>query len=338
MTLAADIEVALSAQTGRVVRVHDLKQLAGGASQEAWSLDLDVDEPGACERHELVMRRDMGGALTLAALGRVAEFAVLQAAFASGVRVPQPVFPALTIGGKPAFFMQRVSGEAVGRRLVSDPKFAQARAALPEQLAGALAAIHRIDWQAHGLASVVQRPANGSYAIDAELTRLYLELDSLDEPHPTLEIALRWLTLHRPSAPNETVLVHGDFRMGNVLVDAAGLTAVLDWEFSHLGDPYEDVAWFLVRAWRFGADALEAGGITSRETWIQAYERASGRGIDRALISYWEILGNIKWAIGARMQAQRHLDGLERSIELASLGRICVEMEAEALRLIERAA
>lgn len=336
MTLGAAIEAALSAATGRAVHVHDLHQLAGGASQEAWSFDLSLHDEA--DRRTLVMRRDMGGTLTFAALSREAEFAVLRAAFASGVRVAEPLFSAMTIAERPAFFMQRMPGEAVGRRLVNDPAFAEARAALPEQLAEALAGIHRIDWRTHNLASVVTGADEATQPLEAEIVRLYRELDSLDEPHPALEIALRWLTLHRVPHSGGTVLVHGDFRMGNVLVEPSGLSAVLDWEFAHLGDPYEDIAWFLVRAWRFGADALEGGGIMTRERWLQAYERASGRSVDRTLVAYWEIVGNVKWAIGARMQAQRHLDGLERSIELASLGRICAEMEAEALRLIERAA
>jgi aminoglycoside phosphotransferase (APT) family kinase protein len=328
VTLAAAIESALGG------RVEQLVQLAGGASQEAWAFEHVRDDGTS---RALVMRRDMGGALTFAALTREREFAVLAAAFAAGVAVPEPIGTPVSIDGKAAFFMARVAGEAVGRRLVQDPAFAAARERLPDQLAQALAAIHAIDLRTSGLDAVLTAPPPGGRAIDVELARLYRELDSLGEPHPALEIALRWLHLHRPAYAEERVLVHGDFRIGNVLVGADGLTAVLDWEFAHVGDPYEDVAWLLVRAWRFGNDALEAGGIAPRETWLAAYERASGKRLDRAAVAYWEIVGNVKWAIGARMQAQRHLDGLERSIELASLGRICVEMEAEALRLIEAA-
>ncbi|GAC1409307.1 MAG: phosphotransferase family protein [Candidatus Velthaea sp.] len=333
---AAAIEAALTAQTGRAVRVCGLQQLAGGASQEAWSLDVTLGEPGPAQTHELVMRRDMGGSLTFLAVTRDAEFAILRAAHAGGVPVPQPFFAPVEIDGKRAFFMQRVSGEAVGRRLVQGPAFAHARAVLPGQLAQALAAIHRVDYRAAQLERLVQHPAAGARAIDIECARLYRELDSLEEPHPALEIALRWLHLHRPPEADESVLVHGDFRIGNVLVGEDGLHAVLDWEFTHIGDPYEDISWFLVRAWRFGATALEGGGICERETWLRAYENASGRSLDRTTVAYWEILGNVKWAIGASMQAHRHLSGVEPSIELASLGRIAAEMEHEALSLIVR--
>ena len=308
-----------------------MRLLAGGASQEASAVDLIFDDG---ENMALVMRRDMGGVLTFVTLSRATEFAVISAAFAAGVPAPKPFFEPCEIGGKAAFFMQRVPGEAVGRRLVTEPSFAAAREALPEQLAAALATIHRVDYGASGLDALLQRPGERRSAVSVEIARLYSELDAIDEAHPALELALRWLARNEPPREAATTLVHGDFRIGNVLVEESGLRAVLDWEFSHIGDPDEDVAWFCVRAWRFGKDALEAGGIAQRETWLRAYERASGRSVDRARIAYLEILGNVKWAVGAAMQARRHLSGLEPSIELASLGRLCAEMEFEALRAI----
>jgi aminoglycoside phosphotransferase (APT) family kinase protein len=312
--------------------VRTLRLLAGGASQEAWAVGLAFD---AGDELTLVMRRDMGGVLNFATLSRAAEFAVIATAYAGGVPVPKPYFEPCEIAGKPAFFMEFVTGEAVGRRLVTDPAFAEARALLPEQLAEALAAIHRIDYRAAGLGELLGGPAPGRSALSVEFERLYAELDSLDEAHPALELALRWLSRNEPPRESETTLVHGDFRIGNVLVDPQrGLRAVLDWEFCHYGDPHEDVAWVCLRAWRFGNVALEAGGIAPRETWLQAYERASGRAIDRTRIAYLEVLGNVKWAIGAAMQARRHLSGLEPSIELASLGRLAAEMEFEALRTL----
>jgi aminoglycoside phosphotransferase (APT) family kinase protein len=327
-----DVERFLSEQTGKKARVVEAKLLAGGASQESWSVDVAL-EPGD-ERLELVMRRDMGGVLTFATLPRATEFAVIGAAYAAGVRVPQPFFEAATIGGKSAFFMQRVMGEAVGRRLVTDAAFAAARAKLPEQMAQALAAIHRVDLQKSGLLATLAGTDGRQTSIAVEIERLYRELDSVDEAHPALELALRWLARNEPPRERERTLVHGDFRIGNILAGPDGLTAVLDWEFSHIGDPTEDVAWPLVRAWRFGNVALEAGGITDRETWLRAYEKASGRSVDRERIAYLEILGNVRWATGALMQARRHLSGVEPSIELASLGRLSAEMEHEALRLI----
>ena len=330
------VERFVSERLGRAVRVERLELLAGGASREAWAVDLALGGgASAGERLELVLRRDLGGVLTLVTLDRPTEFSVISAAYDSGVPVPRPYFEPVAVAGKPAFFMQRVAGEAVGRRVASDPALARARELLPAQLAEALAAIHRVDYRARGLEPRLQHPQPDQSAVAVEIERLYRELDAVDEPHPALELALRRLVCDEPAPQARTTLVHGDFRIGNVLVGEDGLRAVLDWEFAHAGDPYEDLAWFCVRAWRFGNDALEAGGIAARETWLRAYERASGERVDRARVAYMELLGNVKWAIGTLMQARRHLSGVEPSIEFASLGRLCAEMEYEALRLLE---
>jgi aminoglycoside phosphotransferase (APT) family kinase protein len=329
-----DVERFVSRQLARPVRAERFELLAGGASREVWAVDLALEGPQR-ERLELVLRRDSGGALTFVTLDRATEFAVLSAACDAGVPAPRPWFEPTTIAGKPAFLMQRVAGEAVGRRIVNDPAFSRARELLPEQLARALAAIHRVDYRLGGLDTRLQRPRSGQTAIAVELERLYRELDAVDEAHPVLELALRSLVREEPPPQTRTTLVHGDFRIGNVLVADDGLRAVLDWEFAHIGDPHEDLGWLCVRAWRFGNDALEAGGIVERETWLRAYEIASGEPIDRERVTYMELLGNVKWAVGALMQARRHLSGAEPSIELASLGRIAAEMEYEALRLLE---
>jgi aminoglycoside phosphotransferase (APT) family kinase protein len=112
---------------------------------------------------------------------------------------------------------------------------------------------------------------------------------------------------------------------------------VLDWEFARVGDPIEDLAWPLVRSWRFGVDAREMGGVGDRAPYIAAYEAASGRKVDPAHVRFWEIMGNVKWAVGCIAQANRHLSGQARSVELASLGRKTCEMELDMLDLLEKA-
>ena len=113
---------------------------------------------------------------------------------------------------------------------------------------------------------------------------------------------------------------------------------MLDWEFAHVSDPAEDLAWPLVRAWRFGNDALRLGGIGDVEPYLDRYAELTGLVVPHDELLAWEVLGNCKWAIGALTQARRHLRGEERSVELAILGRLAAEMEYELLDLIERAA
>jgi aminoglycoside phosphotransferase (APT) family kinase protein len=129
--------------------------------------------------------------------------------------------------------------------------------------------------------------------------------------------------------------LHGDYRIGNMMVNANGLVSVLDWEFAHIGDPYEDLAWPQLRDWRFGNDHLRFGGIASPDEFFSAYERCRETTVDRQRVAYWEVMGNARWAIGMLNQAQRHLSGREPNLEFASLGRRCAEIELEVLNLID---
>ena len=331
------LEAWLTGTLGVPVTLGGLKPLVGGASQEAWAVDVEIAAGPEAGRHALVLRRDMGGALSSAVLPRDQEFAVLRAMHAAGLPVPRPYWftPDLDGRGRAAFLMERVEGETVGRRIVRDPALAEARRLLPEQIGAALAAIHAVDPVAHGL-GFLRAPAPGQSAAAATLDRLEADLRAIDEPHPALELGLHWLreTERRAPAPEPPVLVHGDYRVGNFVVGPEGLRYVLDWENAHLGDPHADLAWTCVRAWRFGMDHLPVGGVGEREPFYAAYERARGRPVDPERVFYWEVLGNLQWALGALGQARRHLSGLEPSIELASLGRICAEMELELLNLI----
>jgi aminoglycoside phosphotransferase (APT) family kinase protein len=168
------------------------------------------------------------------------------------------------------------------------------------------------------------------------IVRLADEVDSLGDAHPAIELGLAWAKRQAPEE-SETVVLHGDLRVGNLAVTATGLGHVLDWEFGHRGDPAEDVAWPLVRAWRFGIDQLRLGGIGEVEPYLERHNALTGRHITLASLDYWEIVGNLKWAIGALTQSRRHLSGQQRSVELAVLGRLAAEMEFELLHLLERA-
>jgi len=150
----------------------------------------------------------------------------------------------------------------------------------------------------------------------------------------TFEWGFRWLAARTPQ-PSPTVLVHGDFRMGNLIVDGSDLAAVLDWELVHVGQAYEDLAWFCIRAWRFGAPAgLGAGGLGSIESFLLAYEEASGTTVDRVAFHWWLVLATLRWGVICRHQAERHLSGQVRSVELAAIGRRVCETEWDLLNLL----
>jgi aminoglycoside phosphotransferase (APT) family kinase protein len=295
----------------RLGPVGGVRQLPGGASKEAWAV-----EAGG---RTLLVRRAGGGVIHRDTLTLEQEFRVLEAAYAAGVKAPKPVGYLGELDGREAFAMEFVEGETIGRRIVRDPP-----AGLAEQMADELALIHAI-------------APPGFLPRGDPIERFYAELDSVGEPHPAIEYGLAWVRERLPPA-REPVLCHGDWRIGNLAVDEQGLVAVLDWEFAHVGDPVEDVAWPLVRAWRFGADDRRLGGIGDVEPYLARYNELTGREVAPEELDVWEVFGNVKWAIGCLTQCRRHLRGEERSVEYAVLGRMAAEMEYELLHLIERAA
>lgn len=284
-------------------------------------------------RLALVLRRDPGGS-AMQSLRRD-EYRVQELAFAAGVPVPRPYWVAEDDQalGAPAYLMARVEGETLARRLLRDAEFAPARAVMTEQLGSILARIHGLDPAAPELAALPAPPPGESPAL-AELDR-YEQLfrGIAPEPHPAFELAFRWLRARLPDGARRA-LVHGDYRIGNVIFGPDGVRAVLDWELAHIGDPAEDLGWLCVRAWRFGSDHLPVGGIGTREALFAAYEQAGGAPVDPARVRFWEVFGNLKWAIICIAQAKTHLDGLVRSVELAAIGRRTAETEIELLNLI----
>jgi aminoglycoside phosphotransferase (APT) family kinase protein len=290
--------------------VESMRLLPGGASKEAWAVDAGGEA--------LLVRRAGVGVIHRMTLSLRQEFEVLRAAAAAGVKVPTPVAYLGELGGREAFAMERIEGETIGRRIVRDPP-----PGLGDEMAEQLVRIHAIE------------PPEFLAGGDV-IARFYEELDSVGEPHPAIEYGLTWVR-ERLDTSREPTFLHGDFRVGNLAVDRHGLVAVLDWEFAHVGDPVEDVAWPIVRAWRFGADEQRLGGVGDVEPYLERYNVRTGRDITLDELYVWEVLGNVKWAIGCLTQSRRHLNGQDRSVEYAVLGRLAAEMEYELLHLIRNA-
>jgi hypothetical protein len=129
------------------------------------------------------------------------------------------------------------------------------------------------------------------------------------------------------------VSLHGDFRMGNLLVGPDGLRAVLDWELAHAGDPAEDLGWLCAPAWRFGG-AGHVGGFGDVPALLDAYAAAGGEVIDRARLEWWVVYATVKWATICALQASAHLSGATRSVELAAIGRRVCESEWDLFGLL----
>ena len=189
--------------------------------------------------------------------------------------------------GNPFLVCDAIAGETIVRRIQRQLDDT-GRQRLLTQCAQALAAIHRARTDAPGLAP--QDP----------LTDCRQRLDDMGDTTATFEWAFRWLHEHRPPL-SANRLVHGDFRMGNLIVEGSTLAAVLDWELVHIGDIHEDLAWFCIRAWRFGApESLAAGGLGGISEFVTAYERSGGAPVDRDALHWWMVLGTLRWGMICR--------------------------------------
>ena len=314
------------------VSIENFRKMPGGASREIWSFDCAMERGGETNRRAMVLRRDPGARNISSS--RRNEFMVIRAAFEERIPVPEVFWvsedPAVL--GSAFFIMERVDGETLARRLLRDDTYARAREMMPAQLAEILAKIHRIDPLKHKL-DFLAEPGDNAALSEVKRYEETFRLLAL-EPHPAFELAFRWLLGRVPKTARKT-LVHGDYRIGNVIFGPEGVRSILDWELAHLGDPMEDVGWMCVRAWRFGNDQKPVGGLGPREDFFHAYEKASGAAVDPEAARFWEVFGNLRWGIITISQARTHIDGFVKSVELASIGRRTAETELELLNLIE---
>jgi aminoglycoside phosphotransferase (APT) family kinase protein len=323
-----DVPVALSALAPRLspgattaVNAH---RLSGGASQETWAFDLDDGAP------LILRRRPPGGSMSAAALPLSTE-AALQAAVAPlGAPVPEVVRvcePADGLGE--AYVMRRLEGETLGKRIVRDEAFAGVRPGLARRCGEVLATIHATPLQ--GLPPLALSDAASELARYDEVYR------QSGARRPVFEAAFRWLADRAPPL-ERPVLVHGDFRNGNLLISPeAGLVGVLDWELAHLGDPAEDLGWICVNSWRFGQWRRPVGGFGDYQDLLDGHAAAGGAPVSLERLLFWQALGSLKWGVMCLMMYASFASGADRSIERAMIGRRASETEIDLVLLMERA-
>jgi len=308
-------DAAIAARLSEVLggaRVSGLRRLSGGASRETYAID-------AGEAGELILQCEHAGKPTGEPPGQAA---LLEAAAAAGVPVARVVAHGRedAVLGAAWTLVAALAGTSDPGAIL--PAGVQGAPALLDDLARALAAVHRMPADT-GLAP----------AADAPLAQLHALHEHLGEPHPVFELAFRTLGTDRPAA--RTALVHGDFRMGNLMVDGDRVSGVLDWELTHLGDPVEDLGWLCVPAWRFSRPDLPAAGLGTREQLLAAYARHSGTSTTLEELRRWELAGTLRWGVICVMQAHSHLSGARRSVEHAVIGRRACEVEWDLLELLD---
>jgi aminoglycoside phosphotransferase (APT) family kinase protein len=294
--------------------VAGLRRLSAGAHRETWSFATSTG--ARCILQRLPPGDDVHAGIEF-------ETRILQAAAEAGVPVAR-IIASCGPGGPlqtAALVLEEMPGEALPQRLRRDPRFHDALQGLAAQCGETLARLHAI-------------PADALSGLQPQdpIMRCYDVLDRLNASNPAFELVLRRLDLTRPE-PRPQTIVHGDFRLGNLLIDEHGISAVLDWELVHLADPVEDLGYLCVPAWRFGGQHPVAG-VGAYETLLEAYTAAGGAAVTLPELLWWQTASTVWWGVLCLVQATRHLSGETRSVELAAIGRRACEQEWDALAML----
>jgi aminoglycoside phosphotransferase (APT) family kinase protein len=302
--------------------ISGVRRTSAGFSRENWVFDASWTEGGQSRQAALIARRDPEGSVL--ATDRKIETGVLRALQDTPVPSPRLRWVDLdgTRLGRPALVMDVAEGICDGFVLAGGTP-AEDRLRLAQELYDRLADIHLLDWQALGLADVLDDPGERAALValehwESELRRVQLE------PEPELELVTHWL---RSQAPENavTTVVHGDFKAGNVLlvgdlmhdVGAATVSAVLDWETVHLGDPREDLGWVTnpLRAREHRVPgAWEPADLLAR--WIER----TGLSAEPEAVHWWSVLANLKLSAIVLSGSRAFVDGRLDRVHQAPIG------------------
>ncbi|WP_349513922.1 phosphotransferase [Erythrobacter sp. NFXS35] len=316
------------ARAGLGVVSGEPQRLTGGAVMESWRF--------AAGSEAFVLRR----APSLAFMegrpyGHAVEAALIEAARARGVTAPEVVAvleEADDLGS--GFVMRALPGTADPKVILGcdDP------AGLLRQAARDLARIHRLRQ-----ADVPEGVPVMDYR--AALADLKAQFIAAGGDRPIIALGLKWLEdnvgviSHPQPLPQaggeQVVLNHGDYRMGNLLVEGSSLTGVLDWELAHFGDPHEDLAFGCMAVWRFARYDRPALGLGSLADYFAAYEAESGTKVDPARFRFWTIYRTVWWALGCLKMAAQWRSGADRMLERVVISRRTSEQELDLLLLLE---
>lgn len=276
---------------------------------------------------QAVLRKQPPGRLAPSAHAIDREWRVLGALHGSAVPVPEPLHWCGDPGviGTPFYLMQRLNG-----RIFYDYSLpgvsADQRQAMYQAMAASMAALHRLNPAALGLADY-GRPGNYFARQLKRWSEQWAAFRRGDDDNPALDRMVAWLAERVPASELQT-LCHGDFRMGNLVWHASEprIIGVLDWELSTLGHPLVDVA-YNTQAWRMAADEnggllgapLAELGIPGEAAYLARYEALAGTG--ERLTAFHQVFAMFRGAVGSTGVARRGEQGNGVLPDAARIGR-----------------
>ena len=302
-------------------KVSNLEPLTGGASKEIWKFEVS----NAKQSTKMILRRGSGieGPLAI----KTADEARIQKEV---IKVGAPVPKILAVSKNEeelgdSYIMHFVEGESIARKILRDKEYKKALPILAYQCGEAIAKIHNVD--INNFSFLPKKPA------EDQLEDLYSTYQSFEQPSPVFEYAYLWLK-EQDFGNFQESLVHGDFRLGNIIVNAEGLQSIIDWELAHIGNPLQDLGWVCGNSWRFGKNDKVVGGFGELEDLLEGYNSVSKLKVNKEMVRCWQVFGTFRWGVICLIQAYAHLNGTINSIEKAAIGRRVSETEIDIVDLL----
>ena len=224
-----------------------------------------------------------------------------------------------------AYVMKFVEGESIARKILRDDEYRAALANLAFECGESIAKIHQAD--------ITDFSFLPKKTVMEQINELYQTYVSFDQPSPVFEYTYHWLQDQDFGDLNDT-LVHGDFRLGNIIVNSEGLQSIIDWELAHIGNPLQDLGWICGNSWRFGKINKVVGGFGDLEDLLRGYNSISEYQVTENNVKAWQVFGTFRWGVICLIQASAHLTGAVNSVEKAAIGRRVSETELDIVDLL----
>ena len=302
-------------------KIFNLVPLTGGASKEIWKFEVqDTDEI-----KQYILRKGSGieGPLAI----KTSDEALLQQEVKK-INAPVPEIVAVSsldeeLGD--SYIMKFVEGESIPRKVLRDNEYKDALTLLAFQCGESIAKIHEVE--VNNLHYLQEKTPMD------QLNELYSTYESFNQPSPMFEYTYLWLK-DQDFGDIKASLVHGDFRLGNIIVSNSGLESIIDWELAHIGNPLQDLGWICGNSWRFGQNEKVVGGFGDLEDLLKGYNSISKFEVNENLVRTWQVFGTFRWGVICLIQAAAHLNGSVNSIEKAAIGRRVSETEIDIADLL----
>lgn len=301
--------------------IMNLEPLTGGASKEIWKFEVNAN--GKSDRY--ILRRGSGVEGPLAI--KTSDEAKIQKTVRKlGAQVPEIVaVSSLDEELGDAYIMKFVDGESIARKILRDEEYKNTLPKLAFECGQSIAKIHQAD--------INEFPFLPSKTVFEQINDLYQTYVSFNQPSPVFEYTHLWLKKQNFGEINDA-LVHGDFRLGNIIVDKDGLKSVIDWELAHIGNPLQDLGWICGNSWRFGNTDKVVGGFGDLTDLLKGYNSVSNYHVDENMVKAWQVFGTFRWGVICLIQASAHLTGSINSVEKAAIGRRVSETEIDIVDLL----